>query len=330
MIGVLLLGVLAAMPDDGAGDGAIDQQVRLTLRPEAIGVEVVLTLGRQAAFAEVLQIDRDRDGRLSPEEQSRYFASLEESIRSGLELRVGGQEVALRRAAELRLEMPFRKIYRFEAARSGGRVEFHNENFPSSPGAASIVVEAEPGIDVAVEGDPGALGRDLVCDVSPGRGRVEGRQAEPPALPGTPVAALLLRGVVLIGLGGALLLAWRRRRGAAGLMLAASALAGTAAGFAALPSTEDAERIFLTLHEDSVRADGSVRRVKPLETRIRPTLGFWGPDVRVHHRWRAYGSVAHSGHAHAEVREDEGRFALRWENGAWRLKGAPAPRFMTQ
>jgi len=163
MIGLLVLGLWTAAADDGADrDGNVDQEVRLSIRKDAIEIDYVVQLGRQAAFAEVLQIDVDRDGRLSREEQASYFARLEETIRTGLELRVEGRDVALRRVGEVRLEMPFRKIYRFEAARPDGRrLEFHNENFSDSPGASTIVVDAPTGTDVLLEADPGALRRDL-------------------------------------------------------------------------------------------------------------------------------------------------------------------------
>jgi len=325
VIELLLLGLLAASPDEGGGDHAVDQQVRLSLRADAIDVEVAVQLGRQAAFAEVVQIDADRDGRLSPEEQARYFAALEETIRSGLELRVDGRDVPLRRAGEVRLEMPFRKIYRFEAATGrAGRVEFHNENFAGSPGTAAIVVEPVVGLDVVLDRDPEALHRDLLCEVRPGRGRIERRTETHDPLPapsGTAVwIGLFLRGIGFAGLGAGALLAWRRRWTSALLVLVASGACGAASVVTAVPSAADAERIFLALHEESARAaDGSLRRVKPLETRIQPAIGVWGPEFRVRHRWAAYGSVSHSGHVHPDVKESEGRFAVRWTAGAWRL-----------
>jgi hypothetical protein len=326
VIGILVLALLAAADDGAVEDGAIDQRVRLSPRADAIEVELRVQLGRQAAFSEVLQIDADRDGRLSPEEQARYFAALEETVRSGLELRVDGRDVPLRRSAEMRLEMPFRKIYRFEAAvAGGGRVEFHNENFTATPGKATLVLEPEQGLDALVEGDPENLRRDVVCDLRPGRGRVERRTAAPSGLlPAPPDAAvglvLLLRALALVGLGVGTLLAWRRRRRAAFLALAAAGAFAVASIVIAVPSAEEAERIFLALHDESARAaDASLRRVKPLETRILPSLGAWGPEYRVRHRWAAYGTVSHSGHGHADVRETEGRFVVRWTGGAWRL-----------
>jgi hypothetical protein len=315
VIGVLLLGLLAAA-DEGSGDASVDQQVRLTFRADAVALEVVVQMGRQAAFAEALQIDADRDGRLSTEEQSRYFAALEETIRANLELQVNGRPVSLRRVGELRLEMPFRKIYRFEATTPiAGRLEFHNENFPSSSGSASIVLEPGNGLDVLFEGN---AQRDVVCELRPGQGRVEARTGE--AVAGPSIAAvwtgLLLRLLSFIGLAGAGLLAWRRRRGAALLTLAAAGACG-ALSIATLPSASQAERLFLALHEDSVRAaDVSLRRVKPLETRVLPSLL---PEFRVRHRWATYGSLSHSGHAHAEIREHEGQFVVRWIDGAWRI-----------
>ncbi|HVE42085.1 MAG TPA: hypothetical protein VNM14_19480 [Planctomycetota bacterium] len=326
MIGLLLLSVLAA--DDGsAGDGAVDQQVRLSLRSGAIQVDYSVQLGRQAAFAEALQMDRDRDGRLSPEEQAEYFAGLEKTILRGLELRVDGRELALRRVGELKLEMPFRKLYRFEAAcPSAGRLEFHNENFPDSPGAASIMVEATPTLDVFLTSDPSALRRDLVGELRPGTGVVELRRSPARLAAPSAAAGVTLRLLSLAGFLGGALLAFRRRRRAAVLSWAAAAACGAAAIIATLPSTSESERIFCTLHDDEARAsDPSLRRVKPLETRILPSVGFWSPEFEVRHRWATYGSTSHSGHAHAEVKEREGRFRVRWSGGSWRLVDLEGP-----
>jgi hypothetical protein len=320
--GLLLLGILAVADDGSAGDGAVDQQVRLSLRPGSVEVEYSVQLGRQAAFAEVLEIDADRDGRLSPDELARYFASLEKTILGRLELRLDGRDVPLRRVGELRLEMPFRKIYRFEAScPSAGRLEFHNENFPDSPGAASLVVEPPQGLDLLLDGDPGALQRDLVGALRPGTGVVERRRgADRPAAPST-AAAASLRLLALAGLLSGARLAFRRRRGAALLSWTAAAACGATAIVAMLPSTPEAERIFRPLHEDWARsADASLRRVKPLETHIATRVTAWAPEFEVRHRWAAFGSVSHSGHQHAGVTEREGRFRVRWDGAAWQLQ----------
>ncbi len=325
MIALLLLGILAA--DDGsAGDDAVDQQVRLTLRDGSIEVEYRVQLGRQAAFAEALQIDRDRDGRLTPEEQSEYFAGLEKTILRGLELRVDGRDLALRRVGELTLEMPFRKIYRFEAAcPDAGHLEFHNENFPDSPGTASIGVEAAPARDVLLNSAPGALRRDLVGELRPGTGVVEERRSPARLAAPSAAAGVTLRLLALAGFLGGALLAFRRRRGAALLSGAAALLCGAAAIVATLPSSSEAERIFRVLHEKSARAsDPSLRRVKPLETRIVPVFAVWSSGFDVRHRWTAYGSLTHSGHAHAGVTEREGRFRVCWDGAAWQLQDLDA------
>ena len=310
VIALLLLGILAA--DDGsAGDGAVDQQVRLSLRAGAIQVDYSLQLGRQAAFAEVLQIDRDRDGRFSPEEQAAYFTALEQTILGGLELRLDGRDLTLRHVGELRLEMPFRKIYRFEAAcPSTGRMEFHNENYPDSPGAAAIV------------GDPGALRRDLAGELRSGTGVVEWRRLDARLAVPSARVGISLRVLALAGFLGGALLAFRRRRGAAVLSWATAAACGAAAIVATLPSSSEAERIFRILHEESARAaEPTLRRLKPLETRIVPSFACWTPEFKVRHRWAAYGSVTHSGHGHAETKEREGRFRVRWSGGSWHLVG---------
>lgn len=322
---LIVLGLLAAA-DDGAGtDANIDQQVRLLFRGDVIEVEYSVQLGRQAAFAEALQIDADRDGRLSPEETARYFAQLEETIRTGLELRVDGRDIAWRRPAELRLEMPFRKTYRFEAARGGGnRVEFHNENFGSTPGATSIVVMPSEGLNVSTDADPSLLGRDLECTVESGEGRVEWASGQRGESVRVSAAALwlgrIVRGFFLVALLGAGIAAGRRRRVAAVLGVATAGFLGVAAVRMSIPSDAEAVQVFLALHGKEVRAsDATVRRVKPLETRIEPALGTWGPEFGVRHRWASYATVSHSGHVHPEIREYASCFRVSWCDGAWRL-----------
>ena len=323
MIGFVLLGLLSAADDGTGGDDAVAQQVRLSLRAGAIQVDYSLQLGRQAAFAEVLQIDRDRDGRFSPEEQAAYFTALEQTILGGLELRLDGRDLTLRRVGELRLEMPFRKIYRFEAAcPSAGRMEFHNENFPDSPGAAAIVVDAPEGMDLLLDGDPGALRRDLAGELRSGTGVVEWRRLDARLAVPSARVGISLRVLALAGFLGGALLAFRRRRGAAVLSWATAAACGAAAIVATLPSSSEAERIFRILHEESARAaEPTLRRLKPLETRIVPSFACWTPEFKVRHRWAAYGSVTHSGHGHAETKEREGRFRVRWSGGSWHLVG---------
>jgi hypothetical protein len=341
VIALFVLGFLAAADDGSAGDGAIDQQVRLSIQGGTIALDYSVQLGRQAAFAEVLEIDRDRDGRLSPEEQKEYFAALEKTLLGGLELRVDGREVALCRVGELRLEMPFRKIYRFEAScGSVGRIELHNENYPDSPGTASIVVDPPEGLDLFLNADPGTLRRDLFVELRPGTGLVEQCRVAAERLP-APSTATLVAGASLrlLGLAGILsgaLLAFRRRRVAALLTWTAAAAFGIAAIGSTLPSSADAERIFRSLHETSARvADPSLRRVKALETRLSPSFTSWSPEFDVQHRWAAYGSVSHSDHAHSGVRECEGRFRVRWTGGAWQLseqdgRGTDAPSTLSR
>jgi len=164
----------------------------------------------------------------------------------------------------------------------------------------------------------------LICDVRNGEGRVE-RQAIPrPTLPAPSDAALALfvlaRIFCVAGLAAAGLLAWHGRKLAALATLLGSGLCGAAAPAAGLPPDAEAERIFLAIHEQAmVREDASLRRVKPLETHVERSIGGWGPEFRVRHRWESYGSVSHSGHAHAGMQEREASYRVRWQDGAWRL-----------
>jgi hypothetical protein len=66
-------------------------------------------------------------------------------------------------------------------------------------------------------------------------------------------------------------------------------------------------------------SDASLRRVKPIETRILPSPFAWLPEFQVRHRWTAYRTLEHSGHAHPATEEREGCFVVSWKDGEWRL-----------
>ena len=63
----------------------------------------------------------------------------------------------------------------------------------------------------------------------------------------------------------------------------------------------------------------SVRRVKPIATRVLPA-GDVGPSAfRVLYRWRVYGTVTHFGHTHARFNEYEARYVVRHNGRTWRI-----------
>ncbi len=165
----------------------VDQEVRIVLGRDAIAIEYAVDLNRPAAFVEVLLIDADRDGRLTKEEQARYFLDLERTLLAGLELRVNGARIPLRPAGEPRLSMPFRKLYRFEEPHPPGWdrrtvVEFHNDNFLDWTGSITIALDPTDAADITYsslgKSTPGPQ-RDVVLHYRRGTGKVE--QGEAPA-----------------------------------------------------------------------------------------------------------------------------------------------------
>ncbi|MEE8450263.1 MAG: hypothetical protein V3R99_00060 [Thermoguttaceae bacterium] len=131
----------------------VDQETVIEIRDDVIAITYTSQLNRQGAYLEVLRMDLDGDGALSPEEQTHYFARLSEATVGGLELRINDEEIPLRPVGELELSMPFIKCLRFEIPhpadwKQGAVVELHNDNYLDFPGAITITIDPGTGADI--------------------------------------------------------------------------------------------------------------------------------------------------------------------------------------
>ena len=278
----------------GPAGARVDQELTVSLTTDGVRIGYATLLNRQAAFLEVLRIDRDGDGQLSPQEQQHYFDQLKTNLLGGLEVSVDGREVELKQIGQMELSLPFRKQFYFETAhppdwQEGATVELHNDNYLDFPG--TITVELDPGTaaDIVYDSRWGedatetltATGdvqqRDLTFRYRGGSGNYD-PTAEPtldesdPATDSVPATGWSLGWIVAIGLShalGAILLAMCRapntppRQKAAGLI--AAALVGgmfLAISFSAVahdtargvPPDVEAGQIFQRLHRHIYRA----------------------------------------------------------------------------
>lgn len=140
-----------AIAHSGSSQARIDQTVQIKLTANHIAITYITTLNRPAAFNEVLQIDTDGNGALSPEEQDRYFSDLQKRLATWLEANVNGEPAKLEPAGKVELKMPFTKTYRFtikhdDAWQQSATFDFHNDNYLDTPGEIRITVEADENI----------------------------------------------------------------------------------------------------------------------------------------------------------------------------------------
>jgi hypothetical protein len=151
--------VAAARPAHShVGDAAarINQEVVIAIDGDSISLVYSTELNRPSAFLEVMKMDLNGDGQLSPDEQAEYFAGLRDTLSAGLELRVDGREVELRRVGEMELSMPFRKSFRFKAPQRLDRqaevtVEFHNDNYLDFAGEIAMTVDPGTETDIVFD-----------------------------------------------------------------------------------------------------------------------------------------------------------------------------------
>jgi len=150
---LVLGGASVASADSRAARVRVDQEIRVSIGAKAIEIEYDTVLNRPAAFLEVVRIDTDQDGKMSPPEQARYFSSLGETLAAGLELSVNSRHTPLEPVGRVKLTMPFTKTYRFTIPHPdqwarGAEIELHNDNYLSLPGTVTIVLDPGDSSDI--------------------------------------------------------------------------------------------------------------------------------------------------------------------------------------
>jgi len=169
---LMLCGASVASADSRASQARVDQEIRISIGADAVEIEYDTALNRPAAFLEVVRIDTDQDGKMSPPEQALYFTSLGETLAKGLELSVNDRQIPLKPVGQVKLSMPFTKTYRFTIPHpdqwgSGTEIEFHNDNYLSLPGAVTIVLDPGDSSDITYQHIAGkALGDSGGADLA--------------------------------------------------------------------------------------------------------------------------------------------------------------------
>jgi hypothetical protein len=131
----------------------LDFETLIKLQDNVISIECDLTLNRPGAYLEVLKIDTDQDGDLSPQEQASYFKLIGQHIIAGIEVKINDSIAALQPVGQIELTMPFRKQYRFIVEQpadwqSGTTLEFHNDCFLEYSGSVTTIVNPGDGADI--------------------------------------------------------------------------------------------------------------------------------------------------------------------------------------
>ncbi len=268
--------------DTKASMARVDQDIRISIGADAIEIEYNTVLNRPAAFLEVVRMDTDQDGKMSPAEQARYFSSLGDTLAAGLELSVNGEQTPLKPLGQVKLTMPFTKTYRFAVPHpdnwtDGAEIELHNDNYLSLPGTVTIALDPGDSSDITHKhilgqaiGDSGradlseAQQRDIVFQYRKGTGH-NAADAKPQAVltnrpaPPQPVG----RGVwvmILAGLGALVAVAFigpKKHPVVACITLVGVSIALYAAGLNEQTTAPDNARaigIFCDLHEGVYRA----------------------------------------------------------------------------
>ena len=184
----------------------LDTETRVRLGERDVAIECVLVLNRPAAYLEVLKMDTDQDGQLSPPEERRYFEQIRRQLLTGLEVTLNGVAATLESVGEVELSMPLTKRYRFSVEqprdwRDGVLLELHNDCFLDARGSFTITVDPGDCADIVysskwqgARGEPltsltgltsnGAQERDLLIRYRPGIGRERLEERAAATIPG--------------------------------------------------------------------------------------------------------------------------------------------------
>src|SRR5262245_7975865 len=87
------------------GNFTVSRYSRIELTPGLVRLRYVIDMAEIPTFQEKPAIDTDRDGRVSPDESSRYAGRLADDLRRNLKLSLDGRSIDLR-VAERALTFP--------------------------------------------------------------------------------------------------------------------------------------------------------------------------------------------------------------------------------
>jgi hypothetical protein len=129
----------------------MNQDVHVLIAMDHVEVTFTLDTNDEGKIIEAIAMDANGDGKLSPEEQSAYFAQLDARLREGLVVSVDDRTIPLRPAGEVSLSPPAQKVFRFEGDLDPvtdfpAQFLIRNDNFLDWPGTTSLKVEPGAGL----------------------------------------------------------------------------------------------------------------------------------------------------------------------------------------
>ena len=163
---LLLIAALTITPasaHDRHANAAMHQDVHVLIAKDHVEVTFKIETNEEGMLVEAIAMDANGDGKLSPDEQSSYFAQLDARLREGLQISVNDEDVLLAASAQVDLSPPAQKTFHFQGDLSPGTfypatLEVHNDNFLDWPGKTKL--EVEPGEKCALN-----LAQQSACDV---------------------------------------------------------------------------------------------------------------------------------------------------------------------
>jgi hypothetical protein len=151
-----LLGAAPALAHDRHGNAAMNQDVHVLIDKDHIEVTFTLDTNDEGTIVEAIAMDANGDGKLSPEEQSAYFAQLDARLREGLQIVFDGKDVPLSPSAHVDLAPPSRKTFHFQGKLGHGSkppvmIAAHNDNFLDWPGRAKLTMDPSDDLRKSVD-----------------------------------------------------------------------------------------------------------------------------------------------------------------------------------
>jgi hypothetical protein len=143
---LLLLCVSPAFPHDG-GFGHSRRALFIAPAPDGFVLEYRIQQNREDALVELTLMDRDRDGKVSPEERDAYFQERARQLAAGLELQAPDGEAVAIRLVRYDLQQALTQTFTFALKTPARTLLLHDRNFPHKPG----VVQIRQGAGVTVE-----------------------------------------------------------------------------------------------------------------------------------------------------------------------------------
>lgn len=135
------------------GFGHSRRTIFLTATPGTLVLEYRIRQNMDEALIELVHIDRNRDGRISPDEQNNHFQSRAQRIASHLSCGTADGKKIVPQLISYRLEHSLVQIFRFQLKTDAKHISIRDDNFTYKPGLVRIRHGAGLQVDLSVEAD---------------------------------------------------------------------------------------------------------------------------------------------------------------------------------